>query len=1081
MKQGPAQQLIYAGGEISCTTTYADLELEIEEFNVTVCLPVAPIVGQAVILGIDFLKRFGIKLDFAEETIKTETGHLLHKRKEAQSATTQEIQSRQLLRILQKDKASEIFTVLVRGRQKAQIASVQVNRLEQEMKREFPSVFRDKPPDHLPPHRKVDHEILIIPGSRPPARRYYKMTQQEMKELRKVIDDLLSRGFIRPSTSPFAAPVLFVKKPDGTLRFCCDYRALNNATVKNRYPIPDMMELLDRLKNAKYFTKFDLVSGYHQLRIKKGDEEKTAFTTRYGAYEWLVLPFGLCNAPASFQRLMNDTLRDFIDRFVIVYLDDILIYSTTWEEHQDHVHRVCERLRKQNLQCKPSKCMFGQEAVEFVGHVISHNTVSMDPKKLEAVKDWPQPKNIKELRSFLGFCNFYRRFVKNYARIAEPLSDLLRNGGKDFKWAAQQEEAFERLKAIMTSEQVLAIVDPSKPFTLHTDASDTCVGAVLSQEGRPNAFLSYKLKGAELNYDVREKEMLGLIIALKKWRHYLLDADVTAYTDHQSLVYIKKQERPSRRIMRWLDFLEEFSTLVIVYVQGKSNVVADALSRIASISKSSVTLTETQTWPSEYHNDDFFAPMAVEFDMNPDKEIQKRALKFVRQDDLIYEVSKNRRRLCVPKERIPTLLRDAHDSVTSGHLQNWKTGKRLTPYYYWPAMAATIREYCQSCTKCQRAKAVNKKLQGLLKPLPIPTRRWESISMDFVTGLPPSGKERFDAILVIVDRLTKRCHLIPTHKKVTARETAELVLRDIVRLHGVPGSIVSDRDTRFVSKFWRALWEMLDTKLDMSTAHHPQTDGQTERENRTLVEALRCYLNTRADKWDTRLPMVEFAINSAVHSSTKTTPFEADLGYIPNTPLTLLAGTSDSGNPSTDEFLKKQALIIRLVQENLVKAAADMKKYYDRHRRPAESYEPGDYVLVHRSALIPPEEQKKFDKTAKLAPLYFGPFKVESRKGENKYQLQLPAKSKAHPVINVMYLRYFHKRANEDPPLPIIHEEEELYVIDKILAKRKRAGRVQYRIRWKGYSRDEDTWEPLQNLTTGAQTLIDDFEARKRN
>ncbi|CAI5467291.1 unnamed protein product [Closterium sp. Yama58-4] len=400
---------------------------------------------------------------------------------------------------------------------------------------EFADVFPDKLPPGLPPSRAVDHRIELEPGSRPVAKPQWRLSPAETEEMTQQVRHFLAQGFTQPSRSPWAAPILFAPKKDGGLRMCIDYRALNAATVKNRFPVPRVEDLLDAVQGARVFSKIDLRSGYHQIRVVPEDQHKTAFRTKQGLYEFRVLPFGLTNAPATFQTLMNTVLSEFLGSFVVVYLDDILIFSKSKEEHVQHLQRVFEVLRREKLYAKQSKCGFFLPEVEFLGHVVSASGIRTDPKKIAAVQDWVAPTSVKELQSFLGFANYYRRFVQGYASIASPLTDLLRKG-VEYVWGPAQQQAFEQMKQSLTSSPTLSYPDPTRPYVVVTDASDQAIGAVLLQDqGRglqPIAYESHKLRGAELNYPIHDKEALAIIHAYKVWRCYLEGADSVIRTVH---------------------------------------------------------------------------------------------------------------------------------------------------------------------------------------------------------------------------------------------------------------------------------------------------------------------------------------------------------------------------------------------------------------------------------------------------------------------------------------------------------------------------------------------------------------------
>ena len=612
-----------------------------------------------------------------------------------------------------------------------------------------------------------------------------------------------------------------------------------------------------------------MYSGYHQIQIKPEDIPKTTFRTRYGHYEFLVLPFGLTNAPATFMTLMNDVFRKYLDQFVIIYLDDILIYSKSKEEHITHVRKVLDVLRTHKLYAKISKCEFFQKQVEYLGHFISQEGISVDKRKVEVLQKWPTPANISELRSFLGLASYYRKFVSHFFSIASPLTQLLHKDQK-YEWNEDREKSFQELKQHLTSAPVLLLPDPTKPFSVAADASDLAIGAVLSQnQGKgeqPVAYESRKLSPAEINYPIHEKELLAIVHALKLWRPYLEGTKFTVITDHASLEFIKSQSNLSRRQARWLEVLQ-FMDFDIKYKPGKTNVVADALSRRPFLNNIGTVFTTLGT-PAEiiqaYREDSYFREIfkKLKGENIADAKVIARTKYYELRDELIY--LKDGNRLAVPQNKslITTLLQEHHDSKTAGHFGVDKTYELLSRHFYWPKMIKDVKKYIQSCDICQRNKGSNVAPAGLLQLLDTPTTKWEQITMDFIVQLPPT-KQGYDAIFVIVDRLIKRAHFIPIHTSATAPEIAKLFLNVIFKDHGLPRIIVSDRDAKFTSKFWQQLFKELGTTLSMSTSFHPQTDGQTERTNRTLEEMLRSYVNYKQDNWDEYLPLAEFAYNNS--------------------------------------------------------------------------------------------------------------------------------------------------------------------------------------------------------------------------
>ncbi|GJS65083.1 putative reverse transcriptase domain-containing protein [Tanacetum coccineum] len=572
----------------------------------------------------------------------------------------------------------------------------------------------------LPPTRPVEFQIDLIPGAAPVARAPYRLAPSEMKELSEQLQELSDKGFIRPSSSPWGAPVLFVKKKDGSFRMCIDYRELNKLTVKNRYPLPRIDDLFDQLQGSSIYSKIDLRSGYHQLRVREQDVPKTAFRTRYGHYEFQVMPFGLTNAPAVFMDLMNRVCKPYLDKFVIVFIDDILIYSKNEREHEEHLKTILELLKEEKLYAKFSKCEFWIPKVQFLGHVIDSRGIHVDPAKIESIKDWASPKTPTEIRQFLGLAGYYRRFIEGFSKIAKSMTKLTQKGIK-FDWGEKEENAFQLIKQKLCSAPILALPEGSEDFVVYCDASHKGLGAVLMQREKVIAYASRQLKVHEKNYTTHDLELGSVVFALKIWRHYLYGTRCTVFTDHKSLQHILDQKELNMRQRRWLELLSDYDC-DIRYHPGKANVVADALSRKERIEPLRVRA------------------LVMTIGLDLPKRILEAQIEAQKPENIVNEDVGGMIRRDIPKER----LEPRADGTLCLYGRSW----------------ADIATYVSKCLTCARVKAEHQRPSGLLVQPEIPEWKWDNITMDFITKLPRSS-QGFDTIWVIVDRaLQNTAHLL---------------------------------------------------------------------------------------------------------------------------------------------------------------------------------------------------------------------------------------------------------------------------------------------------------------------------------
>ena len=967
----------------------------------------------------------------------------------------------------------------------------------------------DDLPAGLPLERDLDHKIDLTPGAQPTHRSARPMSAAELVELSKFLTEMTKLGFVRESKSPYSAPILFVVKKDGTMRLVVDYRALNEVTVKNRYAMPLVGTLFDQLAGAKFFSKLDLRSGYYQIRVAAGDEPKTAFATRYGHYEFTVLPMGLCNAPATFMHLMQSTFRDELDKFVLCYLDDILVYSLTLEQHLEDLEVVMQRLTAARLFAKESKCDFFRPQVEFLGHLVGQDGLSMMDDKVHAIMHWPTPTTQKDVEQFLGLSGYYRAFIQGYSRISAPMAALTGirtanpakpnpSGPKPpFAWTEVHQQSFDALKAAVTAAPCLILADHTKPFEVHTDASGYATGAVLMQDHgkglQPIAFMSKKMTGAETRYTTRDQEFLAITQALKMWRHYLHGTHFVVRTDHQSLQYLRTAKMMSGRQHRWEELFADFN-FTIRHIAGATNPVPDALSRgAAGPHRVATVATDHMIYAIHGRNGHYEQRIraAARRDpayaalLGPNAAPLRAAAGLQLRGQFLYRLDGA---IAVPANaQLRTdLLEAIHCDDTAGHLGRDVTVARARGRFHWPGISLAIRSFVDGCEMCARTKPPNHKPHGSPQPLDIPAAPWDTVTIDFVGPLPVTTAGN-DMILVCVDKLTKMTIYTPHKSSVTALGTTQLLMDTLIRRFGVPRAIVSDRDVRFTSAAWTSFWGQLHTELRMSNAYHPQSDGQTERANRTMLQILRSTVDTTQTDWDTKLAAAEIAVNSAMQASTGVSPYHLNHGRemhlaVDNALPANALRRHPAGVAAAEHFQHLHTAIRDRLAAAQVRQTKAMATHLSHH-----TYRVGDKVWLSTEHLRP----VGWKRSPKLADLYVGPFAILSMNGPNSLRLALPAHWTIHNGVNTDRVKP-HVDGSASHPLrrPLFAQpgpllvmgaddgaEQEEYEVKAVLGHRFAGARLQYRVQWKGYSLDEATWVGIADMQHCAR-LIRDYRRR---
>ncbi|WAR57332.1 hypothetical protein PtB15_8B379 [Puccinia triticina] len=802
-------------------------------------------------------------------------------------------------------------------------------------------MFRKSSAKSPPSRRKYDFRVDLVPRATPQASRIIPLSPAENQALDTLIAEGLASGTIWRTTSPWAAPVLFTGKKNGNLRPCFDYQKLNTLTVKNRYPLLLTMDLVDSLLDADTFTKLDLRNAYGNLRVAEGDEDKLAFICKAGQFAPLTMPFGPTGAPGYFQYFMQDILLGRIGKDTATYLDDIMVYTQKGSDHTAAVNGILETLSKHQSWLKPEKCEFSKPEVEYLGLLIACNRIRMDPAKVKAVTDWPAPRNVTELQRFIGFSNFYRRFIDHFSGKTRPLHDLTKAKTR-FVWVDKCNSAFECLKTAFTSAPILKIADPYKPFILECDCSDFALGAVLSQ--------------AEKNYEIFDKELLAIVAAFKEWRQYLegnphrLTAIV--YTNHQNLESFMTTKELSRRQARWAKTMGCFD-FEIIFRPGRQATKPDALSRRPDLAPApGEKLTFGQLLKPNNITERTFAEISEFESWFKDKSIDLAEAKHWFEVDVLgidAEHGAENELAMADWYRRNEIPKSQHNTKAAGHSGRSRTLALVRRSFVWNGQKKFVNQYVDGCDSCQRVKASTQWPFGTLEPLPIPAGPWTDISYDLITDLPESRSH--DSILTVVDRLTKMAHFIPCRKSMNAEQLANLMAEHVWKLHGTPKTIVSDQGSIFVSQITRELDNRLGIRFQPSTAYHPRTDGQSEIANKAVDQYLRHFVSYQQDDWAPLLATAEFAYNNNDHTSTGVSPFKANYGFNP-----LYSGIPLAGQcvPAVAERLRQLAEVQDELKNCLEASQEAMKSHFDRGVRKTPEWNSGDkgvHPVFHVSVL----------------------------------------------------------------------------------------------------------------------------------
>ena len=860
------------------------------------------------------------------------------------------------------------------------------------------------PGDPLPCTNLASHKI-VIKEEKVINNRSYKPPECHRQEINNQVKDMYVKGIIKNSDSPYNSPLWVVpKKVDASgqkkWRIVVDFRKLNEMTDQDAYPLPVIDDILDHLGKAKFFSAFDLSSGFHQISMDENSKKYTAFSTSEGHFEYERMPFGLKNAPATFQRMMDTALKGLIGKICFVYLDDIVVFGSTMEQHNQNIVILFERLRKTGLKLQPDKCEFLRPELEYLGHVITKDGVKPNPKKLEAVMNFKRPSNVTEVKSFLGLAGYYRKFIQNFSSKAKQLTELTKDK-TTFYWTSECEKSFKILKNELCSSPVLRYPDYKKEFTLTTDASNKGLGAVLSQEGHPCYYISRTLNKAEENYNTTEKELLAIVWAVKRLRQYLLGHKFKIQTDHQALTWLFNVKDPSSRLLRWRLKLEEYD-YTIEYCKGKENL---------TILKPNA---ERKLWIKLYKSQNKIPPHLMPRDyilLPPFDEIKwltllneasencnNRKLTRVRLhaiDPLITPIEKIKLKILIhflgnerpeqqylfcenaigeiTNEEKEEIIRECHGITAAQHFGENKSIQRARELATWSNMEQDVIDYVKKCGICQRQKLtrIRPRAEAIIPDTPLEPN--EKIAMDIFGPLPITLRHH-EYILSIQDQLTKYLILIPM-KDTTSESIITELFDHYIYIFSSPKHVLTDQGSNFVSELISNFENLFKIKHIKTSTFHPQSNGSLERAHGVVKDLIKTAMEENHNDWDENLKLITMGYNTSVHEGTGYTPFELTFGRKANIPSILATTPSLKYSELIDLWRERHETYIRKAKQRIEKQKQKYKETQDKRIViPQTIFDIGDMILIHNNR-----------KKSKLDVEWVGPATIVEIGNNNNY------------------------------------------------------------------------------------------------